>query len=418
MKPCTRRPRIAVVSPWPPQASGVADYASRLVNELRCEYDIDAYHDPANPPDQTVLRDGVTSIPAPLLPRLIGLRGYRTILYQMGNSRYHAFLYPLMLSHPGIVTLHDLRLTNFHETFSARPDVPRDHLVREIAHDRPRESSSLLRDLPSMRTERGGIPVALAVRGIDLNRRVFESSKAAVVHSRWSRDRAISLMPEYADKVSRVPFGATPELVTTEQKTAIRLRLGIPSNAIVFASLGFLGWGKMNEEAITAFSEIVKEEPAALLAFAGKDLDEGRAARKAHDLGISHRVRFLESTTDSDLCDLARASDIGVNLRRTPTSGETSGTLFTFLRLGIPTIVTDIDSFQDEPDEVVVRIRWQDEGMSGLIEAMQQLVLDRPKLERIGLVAHRHIVKEHCWPDVASRYMTLIEQSSRRQTVA
>lgn len=415
MRPAHRKARIAVVSPWPPQRSGVADYAARLVAELRRDYAVDAYHDPANPPDPRSPRD-VTPIPAPLLPRLIGLRQYRAILYQMGNSPHHAFLYPIMLAHPGIVTLHDLRLTNFHETFGARRDIEPGHLAREIAHDRPDEA--IADDLPAMRGEKGGVPVALSARGVDLNRRVFERSRAVVVHSRWSRDRARAMHPEHAAKVRRIPFGATPEVVSPETRTAIRSRLGLASDALVLASLGFLGWGKMNEDAIEAFAAVARDDPRAVLAFAGKDLDDGRAARKAEALGLGDRVRFLAGSSDADLCDLARAADIGVNLRRAPTSGETSGTLFTFLRMGIATLVTDVDSFNDEPDEAVLRVRWRDDGLPGLIEAMRSLMADARLRERLGDGARRLVEGEHRWPVVASRYVEMIEAAAKAGRVA
>lgn len=415
MRPTHRKARIAVVSPWPPQPSGVADYAARLVAELRRDYVIDAYHDPANPPDPGSLGD-VTPIAAPLLPRLIGLREYTAILYQMGNSPYHAFLYPWMLAYPGIVTLHDLRLTNFHETFGARRDVEPGHLAREITHDRPGES--IVDGLPAMRAEQGGAPVALASRGIDLNRRVFERSRAVVVHSRWSRDRAAAMHPEHAAKVHRIPFGAMPEVVSSESRAAIRSRLGLAADALVLASLGFLGRGKMNEEAIEAFAVVARDEPRAVLAFAGKDLDDGRALRKAEALGLGDRVRFLSGSTDADLCDLARAADVGVNLRGAPTSGETSGTLFTFLRMGVPTIVTNVDSFNDEPDDAVLRVRWGDDGLAGLIEAMWSLIGDSRRRDRLGDGARRLVETEHRWPVVASRYVELIESVARAERVA
>jgi glycosyltransferase involved in cell wall biosynthesis len=401
----SRMARIAVVSPWPPQPSGVADYATKLVAELQRAYAVDAYHDPAHAPEPGP--PGVTAIPAPLLPRLIGTREYRAILYQMGNSAYHAFLYPLMLSHPGIVTLHDLRLTNFHEIYGSRRDVEPRHLSREIAHDRP--GDWIARDLPAMRAERGGVPVALAARGVDLNRRVIDRSRAVVLHSRWSCDRAMAKLPEHASKIHRIPFGAKGEVISREARQAIRSRLGLASDAVVFAVLGFLGWGKMNEEAIEAFAIVSRDEPRAVLVFAGKDLDDGRAERRAFALGLGDRVRFLEGTADADLCDLARAANIGVNLRRAPTSGETSGTLFTFLRMGVPTIVTDVDAFNDEPDDAVIRVRWQDEGVSGLVRAMRSLAEDAALRDQIGERARRLILREHCWPNVAAQYVELIE---------
>ena len=407
MRPATRKARIAVVSPWPPQPSGVADYAARLVAELRREFAVDAYHDPTIAPSPQSLGDDVTLIPGPLLPRMIGLRQYNAILYQMGNSCYHAFLYPLMLAYPGIVTLHDLRLTNFHENFGTRRGVDSEHLAREISYDRPGES--IAKNLSAMRAERGGAPVALASRGLDLNRRVFDRSRAVVVHSRWSRDRAAAMLPEHAAKLHRIPFGANPEVVSFETRAAIRARLGFAPDAVIVAGLGFLGWGKMNEEAIEAFAVAASDEPRAVLAYAGRDLDSGRAARRVEALGLGDRVKFLADSSDTDLCDLARAADVGVNLRRVPTSGETSGTLFTLLRMGVPTIVTDVDAFNDEPEDAVWRVRWRDDGLPGLVAAMRRLIEDTQFRRQIGERGRRLVQSEHRWPAVAARYANLIE---------
>jgi glycosyltransferase involved in cell wall biosynthesis len=333
----------------------------------------------------------------------------------MGNSRFHAFLYPLLLSHPGIVTLHDLRLTNFHEQFGERAEVERGHLIRELTHDWPEEAGSLLREWDSMRRERGGIPVALSKRGVDLNRRVFERSNRVILHSNWSSARARRIVPACASKLEQIPFGAIPEQLTEDRRCDARRRLDLPLDSIVLASLGFLGWGKMNEEAIMAFAEATRDNPKARLVFAGKDLDDGCAQRTAERLSIQDRVIFLKGTTDANLCELARAADIGVNLRREPTSGETSGTLFTFLRMGVPTIVTDLDSFQDEPDDVVFRIRWNELGMPELVRAMQMLINDRELRTSIGHAALQHVVANHTWPAVASRYAGIIESAGRKR---
>ena len=49
-----------------------------------------------------------------LFDRFAAAKDYHAIVYQMGNSRYHNFMYPIMLRHPGVVTLHDFCLAGFH----------------------------------------------------------------------------------------------------------------------------------------------------------------------------------------------------------------------------------------------------------------------------------------------------------------
>lgn len=409
MKGRRRKPRIAIVSPWPPQPSGVADHAASLARALGEQYEIDAYHDPAIRPDVSAIEAPVVPIPAPLLPRLRATRGYRGIVYQMGNSAHHTFLYPLLLAIPGVVTLHDPRLTRFHEVLGERADAGADHLAREVIHDRPEDGRALVAAFPAMRRERGGIPVALANRGVFLNRRVVERSPAVIVHSRWAADQIRLGAPECAAAVHHVPLGADPEPITPGERRAARARFGLRADALVFASLGFLAWGKMNEEAIEAFATVAAAHPDAAFVFLGQDGDDGRAAARGASLGLAGRVRFLGRGPVEDLRAVVAAADVGVNLRRAPTNGETSATLLDFLRRGVPTIVSDVDSFRDEPDDVVVRVRWHDEGMPGLVRAMGRLADDPDFRDRVGSAALAHVGRYHRWRDVAALYAGRIE---------
>ena len=302
------KPRLAIVSPWPPQGTGVADYAARLAGLISQDYDVDACHDSGCRPES----GAYIPVPASLLGRLRPLRPYRNVLYQMGNSPAHSFLYPLMLERPGVVTLHDLRLGHFHEAFGERPEVRPGHLEREVAYDRPGESSQILRAIPAMRRSPVGVGGGLAALGIDLNRRVVERSRAVVVHSLWARDRARSLVPEHARKIVRIPFPASVEAPPgPEHREMIRDRLGLPRGAVVFAALGFLSPLKMNEEAIEAFAIVAREHSQIFLVFAGQDLGGGRAEQSARRHGIADRVRFLGRRSAGDFHDLASACDVG-----------------------------------------------------------------------------------------------------------
>ena len=404
-----RKPRVAIVSPWPPQGSGVADYAARMAGLISREYEVDACHDSGCRPEP----GAYTPVPTPLMGRLRPLRPYRNVLYQMGNSPAHSFLYPLMLERPGVVTLHDLRLGHFHEAFGERAEVPPRHLEREVAHDRPGEATEIMRAVPAMRRSPGGVGGGLAALGIDMNRRVIERSRAVVVHSLWARDRARSLVPDHARKIVRIPFPASVEPPPCpDRRKAICDRLGLPREAVVFAALGFLSPLKMNEETIEAFAIVAREHPKLLLVFAGQDLGGGRAEQAARRHGIEDRVRFLGRRSAEDFHDLASSCHVGINLRRAPTTGETSAALLDLMRWGVPTIVTDADAFADEPEDAVVRVRWGREGMSGLVREMRRLASEPSVRRRIGDRSREHLLCHHRPGDVAATYIDLIERTA------
>ena len=105
--PHRSRPRIAFFSPLPPQKSGVSDYSVALLDELKYFYSIDIYHDSTYVPDLALKSDEFWCADARLFPRYAAVKDYHAVVYQMGNSRYHAFLYEMLLRYPGVVTLHD-----------------------------------------------------------------------------------------------------------------------------------------------------------------------------------------------------------------------------------------------------------------------------------------------------------------------
>ena len=97
------------------------------------------------------------------------------------------------------------------------------------------------------------------------------------------------------------------------------------------------------------------------------------------ELGLQHQVRFLGHHPADVLADLAAIADIGICLRRHPTNGDTSGALMDLLRLGVPTIVSDVGSFSCYPDSVVRKHCWDSDGLAGLTQALRELALDRSR---------------------------------------
>ena len=111
--------KLVVFTPLPPAATGVADYASVLLAALSAraprwrietvssESEADAFR----PPDEP-----------------------HALLYQVGNSSHHDFLYPALFRHPGVLVLHDLVL----------------HHARLLSHLRSDEVRAYQEDLASV----------------------------------------------------------------------------------------------------------------------------------------------------------------------------------------------------------------------------------------------------------------------------
>ena len=122
--------RIAFFSPLPPLRSGVSDYSARLLDELKRSYSIDLYHDAGYLPHIGLRSPDFGCFDYRLFERNARVLGYHALVYQMGNSHYHGYMYETLLRHPGIVTLHDLGIADFHFWYAQQPGVDGDAHVR------------------------------------------------------------------------------------------------------------------------------------------------------------------------------------------------------------------------------------------------------------------------------------------------
>ena len=362
----TPRRRIAFFSPLPPLRSGVSDYSARLLDELKRRYTIDVYHDASYVPHIGLRSPDFGCYDYRLFERNARVLGYHALVYQMGNSPYHGYMYETLLRHPGIVTLHDLGIADFHFWYAQQPGVDGNaHIRREFEAFCGARADEVLHALAAWADAPGGMPEACTQQGYHLNGRIFEQATAVIVHSPWSAEQVRSRFPAHLGKTFVVAFGATALDPSPEQRRAIRARFEMPQEALIIASLGLLHASKMNAETIAAFAPLARAIPEALLIFVGNELDNGEARRKVMELGLQHRVRFLGHHPAEVLADLAAIADIGVCLRRPPTNGETSAALMDLLRLGVPTIVSDVGSFSCYPDSVVRKHRWDWTGWPG-----------------------------------------------------
>ena len=101
--------RLAIVSPLPPAASGIADYTVDLVALAAPRHEIELFH-AQEVVHASGLPPGLALHAAAELPQRHGERAFDLVVYQMGNGRLHDFLYDLVSRVPGLLVLHDLVL--------------------------------------------------------------------------------------------------------------------------------------------------------------------------------------------------------------------------------------------------------------------------------------------------------------------
>ena len=98
------RPRLAYVSPLPPERTGIADYSAGLLPALALHYDIVAVVDQGTVDDAWVREN----LPVRDLDWLDAHASeFDRILYHVGNSPFHRRMLDLAKRHAGTVVMHD-----------------------------------------------------------------------------------------------------------------------------------------------------------------------------------------------------------------------------------------------------------------------------------------------------------------------
>jgi glycosyltransferase involved in cell wall biosynthesis len=341
-----RRPRIAFVTPLPPQLSGVADESYRLIESLSRHCDVDAYVDGDAPAVKSP--PGVQSRPSHLLPlRDFGLGGYDRIFYCLGNSEFHADALALMRRHAGIVIAHDVRLTSLYAW------------AAEHASDKNEESfyaklrSMYGSTLPEEIGADGYVDFWTADRyGIFMAREAIALSEHFLVHSQHAAQLAqLDAARGHEDKIDVIPYGVVEDAGDEANGSSE----GVP----LVATFGIVSPTKQPQKLVDAWPLVLREFPEAKLAFVGSDGGSGENARlrqRLQSLGISDRVHQTGTVSEPRLRRWVSRASLAVQLRA-GSSGETSAVVARCLAAGVPTIVSEIGSAAELPAECAAKVR-------------------------------------------------------------
>ncbi|HEX7378224.1 MAG TPA: glycosyltransferase [Pirellulales bacterium] len=403
------KPRIAFFSPFSPLRSGVVDYAERLLESLREYYTIDLFHDAGYLP-HAALGGPEACHDYRLFSRFHRELNYAGIVYQMCNSDTCGYIYETLQRFPGVVVMHDYAVPEFHHWYAHTRGLPLDSFIaQELALENAELAQECRQSFAAWSHEPGGLCRALLSRGLSLNRRIVDHSACVLVHDQWGAGRLSSALPEMAERIFVVPLGAEAPPDPVESREQIKRRLGFAPDALILGCFGFVNGMKYHAEAISALAAILPEYPSARLLFVGPDYTQGGASAHAAALGVEGQVQFFGHTPKETFLDLMAITDIGVNLRRPPTRGETSAALMTLLGAGVATVITDVDAFSSFPDTIVRKVPPLADGDRALELVIRELAGDPRQRLRLGRAARDYVRAHHDWNKVAALYAQAIE---------
>jgi glycosyltransferase involved in cell wall biosynthesis len=204
---------------------------------------------------------------------------------------------------------------------------------------------------------------------------IVNRSKKVIVHHRWVKkqfdgEQHIVVIPLFA-KLNCI--------VTDENVSAFRRRVGIKDDHFVLVCLGFVNSNKLPQLQIDVVKRLRKDGYPVQLIFAGEpapDLKELVTAVETSEL--RENVIFTGYQSELDYFAAIAAADVIINLRN-PSMGEGSLTLMHALAAGKPTIVSDANQYREFPDKVCWKL-VHDQNESELLFEYLKRLLSEPQV--------------------------------------
>jgi glycosyltransferase involved in cell wall biosynthesis len=360
--------RIAWFSPVPPDLSGIAAYSAELAPLLAPSFGaIDLYIKTAWPPID-LDADEAKGVDSVGIARAAATRWctssntaiysahefvwrdrrdpYDLIVYHLGNSTAHDYMWAYLYRYPGLLVLHDAQVHQARALWLLRRLEPRleDYLAElRAAHpDAPPGLGHLFAAGLGGDLYRLWPMVGLAVR----------ASRMTVVHNARLAERLRREHPgaaiRHVDMGVADPHRRTVPFLDSTQRTvaSVRQRLGIPDSAMVVGAFGGITPEKRIPQLLEAVAASSRDDLHVLLV--GPRAGHYDVDADARRLGLERRVHIAGYVPDSDLPDCLDAADICWCLRW-PSNGETSASWLRCLAAGKPTLMTALAQLRDVP---------------------------------------------------------------------
>jgi glycosyltransferase involved in cell wall biosynthesis len=317
-----RRPRVALLTPLPPDRSGCADYSAACTEELGKRVELHLFFSATRAPAP---RAGAESV-RPLSALASVSADFDRVVGVMGNSPFHLGIASILLRHGGAAICHDARMLGFYGIFLGM------ERAREVA------SAELGRNVDAEEIA-GWLACEETLPTLFLGE-LAGACEPLMFHS---REAARLAGAQYGIAENVLPFALyrtwRAEALGAPAREAARARLGIAADEVLLASFGMVHPTKLPEECVWALEMLRGWGVAARLSFVGRGVEGCPGLRPLVDrLGLRDAVRFLEDyASEGAYRDFLLAADVGIQLRSFG-FGSVSGALADCIAAGLPSV--------------------------------------------------------------------------------
>lgn len=369
-----QRLRLALVSPFPPLKSGIAKYTIDLLPELCRFYDVDLVAAQGRVEDDWAIANcDIVSLDE--YERRAEMNLYQRIVYQFGNSEFHAHMPDLLARYPGVVVLHDFYLSgmqNWRQAittpgafFSALADTHGYGAIRTFLSE----------------------GISEAIRLFPANGPVVDGAAGLIVHSHWSQENLVQggIDPAF---IRRIPLPRSRPMMTRDEG---RDHLCLDDDDILICSFGGAAPEKLNHELLEAFAlSVAGRSPRVRLVYVGTAGGEygEELTRRIRAKGLKRKVSTTGYVDEKDYQAYLSAADIAVQLR-SDSRGETSAAALDALNNGLALIVNAHGTMAElDPNSLVMLEEKVDiETLADHLTRLVENTEERARLSKAAIAA-------------------------------
>jgi glycosyltransferase involved in cell wall biosynthesis len=395
--PLARRPKLAYISPLPPDRSGIAYYSAELLPELARYYDIEVIVTQPEVSDPWIK----SHLPIRTVDWFIQhAESYDRKLYHFGNSAFHQHMFDLLNCFSGVVVLHDFYLSSIKAHLDFNGYAP-GTCMRELYESHgyvavcegyyAKEKADIIFKYPC-------------------NFSIIQQAIGIIAHSKYSKILAKKWYKTVLDGDWEViPHLRSP--TKQAERMEARKKLGLEIDDFIICSFGILSPTKQNHRLLRAWlNSALPDDLRCQLIFVGEAQGGSYGAEIVSMIkksGFGERIQITGWVNAERFHDYLAASDLAVQLR-TLSRGETSGTILDCMNYGIATIVNANGSIAELSQDAVWMIPDEFEDAE-LIEAMEILWRDAERRLDLGKKAREVIQTCHSPRVCAEQYSMAIE---------
>lgn len=390
------QPRLAFISPLPPQKTGVADYGLDIATALAADFVIDYIVEKPVEVDVHGLEGGVYD-PAWFEAHAFD---YDVVLYQVGNSAFHGFMLSLIKKYPGIVVLHDFFLLNLVERVAMKSGAS------EMIYQFIYESHGYPALVDFCRNE----DFYIAAEKYPGNFFLVNQAQALVAHNDYARQLSRHFYGvEGFERTYLAPLPRRAAQIDRATRLDVRRRHDISDDAFVVCSFGSLDSRKQCIQIIAAWAHSdVGKRPVARLVFVGgvDPAYQFQIDEVMRETGLTN-VIFTGYADRAEYADFLNAADIAIQLR-VNSRGETSGALLDVMSYGLPTIANDHGASAGLPENVVLKI-GEACAVDEIRTAIDALASDGKLRKFYEDAARNHVETHHSLTATARAYAAIFD---------